>query len=115
MKRRTSHTVSLDWEIEDGVEVDLKVSFTLTPYQPAVMHLSNGDPGYPAEGGEIEDIEICNKNGAPLPEAIVNRLAENDSFVQALYDLIPEQADDERDYDQDRKDYWEELRAGAEG
>ena len=25
---------------------------------PAVMYLANGDPGYPAEGGEIEEAEI---------------------------------------------------------
>jgi hypothetical protein len=29
-----------------------------TPYSPAVMYLRNGDPGYPAEGGEIEDLEL---------------------------------------------------------
>lgn len=113
MKKQNNHyTVSLPWEIGEGVEVDLTVSFALTSYSPAVMYLANGDPGYPAEGGEIEDIEIRNDKGTPLPEAIVNKLAEDDNFIQALYDLLPEQADDERDYGQDAKDYWEDLRAG---
>jgi hypothetical protein len=31
---------------------------SVTPARPAVMYLRNGDPGYPAEGGEIEDLEL---------------------------------------------------------
>lgn len=38
--------------------VDLEVEFDHTPYRPAVMYLSNGDPGYPAEGGEVEVTDV---------------------------------------------------------
>lgn len=40
------------------LDVDLDVEFTATPYRPAVMYLSNGDPGYPAEGGEVEVVDV---------------------------------------------------------
>ena len=32
--------------------VDMYVEFNYSEYRPAVYYLSNGDPGYPAEGGE---------------------------------------------------------------
>lgn len=40
------------------VELELTLRGTLTTYHPAVMYLKNGDPGYPAEGGELEDFDI---------------------------------------------------------
>lgn len=36
----------------------LRLTGVITAYYPAVMYLRNGDPGYPAEGGEIEDLKI---------------------------------------------------------
>lgn len=38
--------------------VDLEVEFDHTPYRPAVMYLRNGDPGYPAEGGDIDVTDV---------------------------------------------------------
>lgn len=40
-------------EREDSV-IPLIITFTITPYTPARLHLPNGDPGYPAEGGDLE-------------------------------------------------------------
>jgi len=37
---------------------EYRVTGFQSAYQPAVMYLSNGDPGHPAEGGEIEDFEV---------------------------------------------------------
>lgn len=34
--------------------VDIRVHYEATPYVPAVYYLSNGDPGYPAEGGDFD-------------------------------------------------------------
>jgi hypothetical protein len=34
-------------------DVDLDVEFEISEYIPAVHTLSNGDPGYPAEGGDL--------------------------------------------------------------
>ena len=48
-------------------EVEMVIEYEATPYVPAVWYLSNGDPGYPAEGGEfnimdvlVEDVSIAN-------------------------------------------------------
>ena len=38
--------------------VDMYVEFNYSEYRPAVYYLSNGDPGYPAEGGEFEITSI---------------------------------------------------------
>jgi hypothetical protein len=35
-------------------ETDLEIEADATPYVPARWTLSNGDPGYPAEGGEFD-------------------------------------------------------------
>ena len=59
-------TTEYEWESPDpDVEeaVIVTVEATITDYHPAVMHLSNGDPGYPAEGGDIEDITITGPDG----------------------------------------------------
>ena len=34
--------------------VDLEIEYEATPYRPAVYYLSNGDPGYPEEGGDFD-------------------------------------------------------------
>lgn len=34
--------------------LELEIEFEATPYTPARMYLSNGDPGYPEEGGDFE-------------------------------------------------------------
>jgi len=36
--------------------IDLEIDYYATPYVPARYYLDNGDPGYPAEGGDF-DIE----------------------------------------------------------
>ena len=38
----------------NGLEID----YSVEEYSPAVMYLSNGDPGYPAEGGCCDGWEI---------------------------------------------------------
>ncbi len=59
-------TTEYEWENPDPdseESVILTVEATITDYLPAVWYLSNGDPGYPAEGGEIEDITITGPDG----------------------------------------------------
>ena len=51
----SEHSMQVPFEI-DATEVLLDVTYTYTPGIPAVRHLSNGDPGYPAEAPEIQ---IC--------------------------------------------------------
>ena len=35
-------------------DIELKVDYYATPYVPARYYLDNGDPGYPAEGGDFD-------------------------------------------------------------
>lgn len=44
--------------IERTIELEVHISAYVTKYHPAVHTLPNGDPGYPAEGGDVEDVEI---------------------------------------------------------
>jgi len=37
---------------------EVEIDYHFQPYRPARMHMSNGDPGYPEEGGYAEDIQI---------------------------------------------------------
>jgi len=39
-------------------DVEMEVSYEATPYRPAVYYLSNGDPGYPEEGGDFDIFEV---------------------------------------------------------
>jgi|GEM_PF-4370948 len=57
----------------------LQIDYTVDEYIPAVLHLPNGDPGYPAEGGfcdgwEISDVEDIDE----LFEAIQEQLFATD-------------------------------------
>ena len=51
----TENSLQVPFEL-DATEITLDVTYTYIPGVPAVRHLSNGDPGYPAEGPEIS---IC--------------------------------------------------------
>jgi len=39
-------------------DIEMEVSYEATPYRPAVYYLSNGDPGYPEEGGDFDIYEV---------------------------------------------------------
>ncbi len=65
----------------------LDVDAFVTAYYPAVMYLRNGDPGYPAEGGEIEDLTVTGPDGIEwdsIPEALMSKL-EDMSFDKASF------------------------------
>ena len=58
-------------------QVLLDVRAEISSYYPAVMRLHNGDPGYPAEGGTVEDIQVFLPDGAkldPIPEGLYDDL-----------------------------------------
>ncbi len=64
---------------EDGETLMLDVSASITDYHPAVMYLRNGDPGYPAEGGEVEDLEVIGPDGITwdeIPQALQAKLED---------------------------------------
>lgn len=50
--------------LEDGMT--LTVYATVTDYHPSVMYTRGGDPGWPAEGGEVEDLVVTSPTGQVL-------------------------------------------------
>lgn len=60
--------VRFEYEYEDPRDGDaepvvLEVEAEVSDYHPAVRYLRNGDPGYPAEGGEVEDLRAFGPDG----------------------------------------------------
>ncbi len=84
-------TFSFEWEREvtpDEFEyVSLDIEATIAPGRAAVMYLKNGDPGYPAEGAEINELTI-KLNGVDVYGQLSPEIIE-EIELQAL-----EQADD---------------------
>ncbi len=76
--------VNFEYEYEppgdkDGEILMLDVSALITDYYPAVMYLRNGDPGYPSEGGEVEDLEVVGPDGITwddIPQALQAKLED---------------------------------------
>ena len=42
----------------DDNKTEVELDGFISKYHPAVMYLRNGDPGYPEEGGELEDFAV---------------------------------------------------------
>ena len=94
MQRGGDVNFTYEWErallaLEEGDEeyeyVMLAVSAKVGDFYPEVRNLRNGDPGYPAEGGEVEDVEAIMPDGSvldPIPselyELLVVAAAEQD-------------------------------------
>lgn len=72
---------------EDGITI--RVVGNISDYVPAVYHLPNGDPGYPAEGGEIEDYKIFGTNGKEIEDPDGDIL---DSVMDDVLESISEDA-----------------------
>ena len=89
-------------ESDDG-EVEIEVEFRFYPGSPAVMYLSNGDPGYPAEGPEIEIIS-AKANGVEVEltdaeiEQVENAACDAQCFDEPEYDEDHDYPDDQ-EYD----------------
>ena len=69
-----------EWERHEGdPEVLIQVSATINDYHPAVYYLANGDPGYPEEGGDVENLKVWLPDGTelyPIPEDLYKVLVE---------------------------------------
>ena len=39
-------------------DIEMEIVYEATPFVPEVRYLSNGDPGYPAEGGDFDIYEV---------------------------------------------------------
>jgi hypothetical protein len=80
---------------ETGTEYEIEVTYSVSKYYPAVHTLRNGDPGYPAEGGEVE-----------VSSAIRQDTGEEVELTDAEIESIAVDAEtDDGDYEPDDYDY----------
>jgi hypothetical protein len=79
----------LDYESPLYSAFDVTVEYTVSEYIPERAYLSNGDPGYPSEGGEIEIISVqdaygeiheglCDAWFSVLMDAAIKHASENE-------------------------------------
>jgi hypothetical protein len=92
-----SKAFEVEWSYngDDDSEVFVTATGTKSPDVPAKMYLKNGDPGYPAEPGEVE-IEkiICTDEEG-------NQVEFDESQYDALEEYIFDTVDtSETDYDE---------------
>lgn len=75
-------------EDENGEEreIEITVTFNISSYRPETMYRSNGDPGDPAEGGDLEIESVYDEYGNELDEKVIT-----DSMEIDMYDLWSEQ------------------------
>ena len=80
----SEYSMQVPFEI-DATEVLLDVTYTYLPGSPAVRHLSNGDPGYPAEAPEIQ---ICQMwvGEKLVPDWFFKALLEGDFVLTFIED-----------------------------
>ncbi len=82
---------------------EIRIVGEISPYYPAVMYMSNGDPGHPAEGAEIENYKIFDTatgNGIEDPGGDIL-----DSVLDEVYEKISEgAASDQADAAEHRAD-----------
>jgi hypothetical protein len=75
---------------------EIRVVGEIGRYYPAVMHLPNGDPGYPAEGGDIESYTITDKlTGVEIedPDGKILDSVMDDVYEKASEDAAADQED----------------------
>lgn len=78
-------TVSLSWEIEDGVGVDLVVTGA---YATGGGNRSGHPDTWTEAWTELEIGTIENEHGCGLPGAVVKQLKESNSFREAVINKL---------------------------
>ncbi len=76
----------------DGTEIEVELDGRVTPYHPAVMYLKNGDPGYPEEGGELEDFTVT-LDGKDITDEL-----SKEEYDRLFYQLWENWNDDKEGY-----------------
>lgn len=76
----TAFDVEWTYEDDEGEMVYVTATGSISTYYPATMYRSNGDPGDPAEGGEVEigKITCVDEEGNPV------------DFDESQYDSLEE-------------------------
>ena len=94
MRKRDRFSVRLTWQLEDGVEVDMKVTGRWIPYDPGITSLPP-EHCRPPEGGYAEDVICYNQRGTRMPADLVERICEDDKFHHAVELELKDQRDQE--------------------
>jgi hypothetical protein len=101
----TTSFVIEEFEFHDQlITVELEVDYDVSAYVPARFYLANGDPGYPAEGGEVDFsatvVEAFHEFGAAatplelleLQAAIDDRLDKSHTLRQEIEEHCRQEA-----------------------
>ena len=87
--RNHGFDVTVMWD-DGGDELrEIRVVGEIGRFYPAVMHLPNGDPGYPEEGGDIEEYTITDKATGEVIED------PDGNILDAVIDDVMEQASED--------------------
>ena len=105
--RNRNHGFDVEVTYHDGDEdgITIRVVGEISRSYPAVMYVPNGDPGYPAEGGDIVDYKIFDKaTGAEIEDS-------DGKILDAVLDDVMEQASEDAASDQeDAREHARECR-----
>lgn len=96
---QTTMTVE-EYEFQGGqIQLELTIDYSVSTYYPATMYRRNGDPGDPAEGGEVEVTQVAVKGFCPccnrqLPDeyAALPQAVAGDAKLQELIQTHCEEA-----------------------
>lgn len=65
-------TIELEIEINE-LPFDITVDYEYYPGEPEVWTYSNGDPGHPGSGPEVDILSIQDENGNTVPDALISQ------------------------------------------
>ena len=106
--RNRNHCFDVTVMWDDGASDDyrtLRIVGEISRFYPAVTYLPNGDPGYPAEGGDIVDYKIFDKATGEVIED------PDGKILDAVLDDVMEQASEDAASDQeDAREHARECR-----
>jgi len=88
MERNETITMTNEQTGEER-EVEIVINYSIISPHTGCMYLNNGDPGHPAEGGELEIESIYDEDGNELDEDVLT-----DAICDYLYDSWDPMADD---------------------
>lgn len=65
---------SIELEIEVNDEpINVTVDYQYYPAEPEVWTLSNGDPGHPGSGAEVDVLSVQDEQGNTVPDDLIIR------------------------------------------
>lgn len=100
MTHHPEHEWTTSRELDDGTEIELTVTYTITPYDPGRTYGLPEDC-YPAEGGEVEIVSVTDQDGNTIePTEDERKMRASEIFEQHEFDADDGRPDrSERDYD----------------